>query len=406
MQIRVKRKPINKKKLLRGLYVAAAMGLVFGTMAALSFAFLYAGLNKNNETKPTEVIVQVENETNRTTEGDDRQNVDPVKEDTTPAIERSEIYKTAEKIEKAIVRLNMRYTESYSVAKGDSKVKTGIIYTINNDYIMILASPNSVRGMSTVDVTFYDGKTVEGEVIETDYISGLSAIRVQTDKISYDKLSVIPQIEFANSNKTEVGDVVIAIGNLDGNGISIAAGNVTNTSQTFSCLDGELAMLETDILSKNFSNGFLINQSGLVCGVISHENDTGATMINYTNAIGCSDLTATIYKMSRGIHFPYMGIKTQTITSEIARIYGVPLGIFVTAVESNSPALEAGFMPGDIIVDINSKGIMTGRGLHSFMMSFDMEKDISKSITVRVLRTVEDSYRSIELSVRFQDRYN
>ena len=405
MQIRVKRKPINKKKLLRSLYVAAAMGLVFGTMAALSFAFLYAGLNKNNETKPTEVIVQVEEDKNHNTGSDDRQSVDPIKENEAVVAERSEIYKIAEKIEKAIVRLNVRYTESYSVAKGESEVKTGIIYTINNDYIMILASPNSVRGMTTVDVTFYDGKTVEGEVIETDYISGLSAVRVQTERISYDKLSVVPQIEFANSNKMEVGDVVIAIGNLEGTGISIAAGNITSTNRTFSCLDGELAMLETDILSKSFSNGFLINQSGMVCGVISHENDTGTILINNTNAIGCSDLTATIYKLSRGIHFPYMGIKTQTISAEVARIYGVPIGIFVTAVEGNSPALEAGFMPGDIIVDINSKGITTGRGLHSFMMSFDMEKDMSRAITFRVLREVDDIYKSIELKIKMQDRY-
>ena len=398
MQIKVKRKPINKKKLLRGLYVAALMGIIFGTFACLSFAFLFNGLTDYMEKSTPSVVIQ--------TEVEETQDIVPITRDSNGGDSvRRELYSMRNMIEKAIVRFDIAQTESYAVAKGDSKVKTGIIFSKSAKIIYIIATPNSLRGKLFTDVTFHDGTTVEGRVIETDYISGLSVVRVDNVSLSQSLLDSIPNIEFGNSNKMIVGDEVLAVGNINGMVVSCVVGSIANVSETFSCIDGELSMLGTDIPARDTTNGFLFNSAGLLCGIISHDADSVKGQVNLINAIGCSDLTSTIYKLSEGIHFPYMGITTRTIDYMTSGIYGIPLGIFVNSVESDSPAFDAGLRVGDIIVAVGEESLLTGRRLHSFLMGINLDKTAERTVKLRVLRAIDGAYESRIIPIEVSERY-
>lgn len=396
MQIKIKRKPINKKKLLRGIYIAALMGLVFGTVSALSFAFLFNGLGKYmSATTPTVIIQQ---------EAEETQEIVPVSKDVNSSRLKRELYSIKSMVEKALVRFDIAKTESYVIAKGESNVKMGIVFSKNSKIIYILSTPDSLRGKVFVDVTFHDGTTVEGRVIETDYISGLSVVRIDTSSINQSLYDSIPDIEFGNSNKIVAGDMVLAIGNINGTAISSIVGNVANVNETFSCLDGELAMIGTDIPSQSTTNGFLFNSSGLLCGIISHGNDSTKADVNMINAIGCSDLTATIYKLSEGIPFPYIGIRTRTINYMTSEIYGIPLGIFVSEVEMDSPAFEAGLRVGDIIVASGDDSLLTGRGLHTLLMGINLDKGSERTIRLRVLRGMDGAYEARIIPVDPEER--
>lgn len=399
MRINIKRKPINKKKLLRGIFVAGVMGLVFGTIAALSFAFIFRGLEDYMERRSSAVIIQTESD--NTSDKEDKGNRDFSNSEDTGY---QELYAIAAKVEKAIVRLNVVQTESYSAMQGDSKVRTGIVFSKSAKDIYILTTPNSARGKTFVDVTFADGLTIQGRVIETDYISGLSVVRVEAAWISNSVLDAMPTIELANSNKAAVGDRVLAIGNINGYLTSAIAGNISSINNTFSVTDGELQMLGTDIPARASTNGFLFNSEGLLCGIISHDADSADNEINLVNAIGCSDLTATIYKLSEGIHFPYMGIRTNTINYITAATYDIPLGIFVRAVDMDSPAFEAGLMVGDIIVAAGEEGMLTGRRLHSYLMGINLDKAGERVVEFRVLRASEGGYESKIISINLLDR--
>ena len=402
MRINIKRKPINKKKLLRGAFAAGVAGLVFGTIAALSFAFLFRGLEDYMEKRSSAVIIQTE--VNTGGGADDKIDVD---QDNNVVKETGyrELYTIASRAEKAVVRINVTKTESYSVTKGDSKVKTGIVFSKTAKSLYILTTPDSARGKTFVDITFYEGTTYSGRVIETDYISGLSVVKVETPWINQTLIDTIPIIELANSNKTAVGDMVVAIGNINGYIVSSIAGNVSSVNNTFSVTDGELQMIGTDIPARASDNGFLFNSDGLLCGIISHGDDSADSRINFINAIGCSDLTSTIYKLSEGIHFPYMGIKTTTINNVTASIYDIPLGIFITAVEMDSPAFDAGLMVGDIIVAAGDEGMLTGRKLHSFLMGINLDKAAERTINFRVLRMNNGLFGSKNIEVDLGNRY-
>ena len=400
MQIKVKRKPINKAKLLRGLFAAALMGLTFGTVAALAFAFLFNGLIEFNSNNTQSIVVQ--------SEADDTIDLpteQPVVGEIGAEADRGDLYGVSRKVMKALVRLDVIQTEAYSVKKGDSRIKVGIVISHNPKVVYILTTPNSARGKLTVDVTFSDGSTVRGEVVETDYISGLSVVRVDAELVKPATLKAFPEIEFANSNKTAVGDMVVAVGNINGFLMSAVVGNVSSINETFSCTDGELAMIGTDIPVNSCTDGFLFNSIGLLCGIISHENDAVDTSVNLLNAIGCSDLTTTINKLSSGSHFPYIGIRTKTIDYATGTMYGIPLGIFVNGVDAESPAYYAGFMVGDIITAIGNKGMMTGRRLHSHLMGIDVSKNSEKNIEFRILRQVNGTYEMRIINVYAEERY-
>lgn len=404
MELKIKRRPVNKPKFIRTVGVAAFSGILFGLIAALVFIFVLDGVGYVKEKNPPAIIIQTEGEETNSGVDDSAKEPNNTRKSDDEVDRKQALYRTAEAVEKAVVRINVRMSESYTGKRGESNVKTGIIFSKNTKMIYCLTTPDAARGLFSVDVTFSDGTTVEGKVVETDYISGLSVLKIDATLLStalYD--SIIP-IEVANSNKAMPGDLVVAVGNVMGTGVSSLAGAVVSTDGTFSCTDGELLMIETDIPSRTNTNGFLINEEGMMVGVISHGADVSG-QVNMINAYGCSDLTTTIYKLTEGSHFPYMGIKTKTIDYKMAGVYGVPLGVFVSLVEVDSPALEAGFQQGDIIVAAGETAVLSGRRLHSLLMGVNLDKSSERNVTFRVLRLVEGEYETKQISVTLMDRY-
>lgn len=78
---------------------------------------------------------------------------------------------------------------------------------------------------------------------------------------------------------------------------------------------------------------------------------------------------------------PYLGIKGQTVTDEIAATNKIPKGIYISAVETNSPAYKSGIQSGDVITQINGTEI---NNMESFMMQ--LEKIIREIMSTSLLK--------------------
>ena len=170
-----------------------------------------------------------------------------------------------------------------------------------------------------------------------------------------------------SSTSMSKGEVVIALGNPfaypDGMGFGIVASSKNTVLKT----DGEYRLLCTDIGASHRGTGVLVNASGEVVGMIDQTISDSDSM-NLVTAYGISDLKRMIELLSNGKEVPYLGITGITVTEAIAAEQGIPQGIYVQDVRTDSPAMAAGIQRGDIITSFDGEVVTALSGYHSQLM--------------------------------------
>jgi 2-alkenal reductase len=148
-----------------------------------------------------------------------------------------------------------------------------------------------------------------------------------------------------------------------------ATGRVIDTGQGYQIED----LIQTDAAINNGnSGGPLVNLVGEVVGintlVVRGSGAGGAIAEGLGFAIPVNTARAVAEQIIEKGYFsrPYLGIRSQPITPDIAAIYDLPVqwGAYVTRVGADSPAAEAGIQPGDIITRI---GEVELDGEHSYI---------------------------------------
>jgi S1-C subfamily serine protease len=266
---------------------------------------------------------------------------------------------------------------------------SGII--IRSDGV-ILTNEHVVRGAQTVEVSLADGRRVPGQVLGRDPNVDVAVVRVNAGNL--------PSAPIADSDRLEVGQVAIAIGNPLGLERTVTSGVVSaiNRSPREIRLEG---LIQTDAaINPGNSGGPLLDSRGRVIGlntaILGQGTGLGfAVPINLANDIAQQLLTTG--RISR----TYLGIGYEDIEAELARVYNLPVsqGIIVTNVDQASPAAQAGVRPGDIITQIDNTPITQGGDLRRLLR----ERQAGQTVRIRVVRpsgTANLTARLIEVSYR------
>ena len=83
------------------------------------------------------------------------------------------------------------------------------------------------------------------------------------------------------------------------------------------------------------------------------------------------------------------------MTEEIAEEQSIPVGVYVTSVEMNSPAMDAGIQQGDVITEISGQAITSISEIQEMLLKFSREQVIQ----VSVMRLGKEGYKEIPCSV-------
>jgi putative serine protease PepD len=244
----------------------------------------------------------------------------------------------------------------------------------------IVTNYHVVQGANDIKVGFSNRDTVQAKLVGSDPSTDLAVLRV---KVPANALTPLP---LGDSDRVEVGDQVVAIGNPFGLVRTATAGiisalqrNITSPNQF--TIDH---VLQTDApINHGNSGGPLLNSSGQVIGVnsqIENGDPTGGTTGNVgigfavpSNTV--KNVVAQILRTGKVEH-AYLGITGQGITVDLARTYKLPAGsgVLVQSVKAGSGAAKAGLRPGrsrvvvagetyvlggDIIVSFDGKPIAT-----------------------------------------------
>ena len=185
----------------------------------------------------------------------------------------------------------------------NTSVGSGVIINKKNGEIDILTNYHVIENAKTLTCTLADNTNVEATVKGVDEDRDLAVISIKTKDLSEDTLKQIAIATIGDSDKLQVGEQVVAIGNALGYGQSVTTGIVSATNRsvsTSSDTDKSQSYIQTDAaINPGNSGGALLNMSGELIGINSAKlSDTDVEGMGY--AIAISDVKDSIDTMLEG----------------------------------------------------------------------------------------------------------
>lgn len=396
----------NSKRILKKGASLVAMAVFFGLVAGLVMIIVYkTGKNYLDDNKAAM------NETTSSTDGSESKETDP--EDTTvPPIEEitTEIPSTVPIDNEKLNDYMGYYKALKSVAdKAGLSVVTvtaarqgvdffnstyqniadeyGIVISSDSTGYYILTEYSLVKNSENIQVTYYD-KTVD----TAEFVAGDTTTDMAVIKTGSLNTAVVP-VQFGNSDAVLKGDLLVATGKLYGFNGTIGYGIATGVNNSVNDTDSIYRLINTDISGTATSNGVILNLHGEVVGIITMAYNSDNT--NFITAYAINDVRNLMQNLVNKKSMPYLGIKGQTVTDEIAATNKIPKGIYISAVETNSPAYKSGIQSGDVITQINGAGI---NNMESFMMQLE-KNNPGDNVNVTIKRRGREDYKEIEFNL-------
>jgi serine protease Do len=251
----------------------------------------------------------------------------------------------------------------------------------------ILTNNHVIAGADEIAVKLDDGKEYHAEVVGRDPKTDLALIKTKK------ALDVETGVDLGDSNRIEIGEWVMAIGNPFGLERTVTVGILSAKGRVIGAGPYD-DFLQTDAaINPGNSGGPLFNMKGEVIGINTAIVATGQG-IGFAIPINMAkELLPQLEKgkVTRG----WLGVSIQEITEEIAKSFSLeePKGALVAEVMEDTPAARSGFERGDVIIEFDGKDIDTPSELQRIVAGTEPDKRVkvkvirdgkSKTLTVKV----------------------
>jgi S1-C subfamily serine protease len=291
------------------------------------------------------------------------------------------VVNVAKRVSTAVVHLNVKKAPpaNRQNRRPDPMGGTGSGFIISTDGYIVTNS-HVVNGATGIEAQLPDGRSFTARVIGDDPATDLAVIKIDGDRL--------PTIAFGDSEKLQVGQIAIAIGNPYGFQYSLTAGVVSATGRTLRSQSGRLIddVIQTDAaLNPGNSGGPLVDSHGRVIGV-------NTAVILPAQGL-CFAVAANLAKFVVGklilegrVRRGYLGIGAQAVPLPAKWLNTLELktkgGLQIQSVEPDGPAHNSELVPGDIIVQFEGKPIDSIDDLHKALN----ELTIGRTAKLWVLR--------------------
>jgi serine protease Do len=256
---------------------------------------------------------------------------------------------------------------------------------------IILTNNHVVENASEVVIELSDGRELKATQIKGDRQSDLAVVRIDPKK-------PLPAARLGDSDRLEIGDWVMAIGNPFELNQTVSAGIISGKGRVLGQIK-RAQFLQTDAaINPGNSGGPLVNLDGEVVGINTAiaSNNGGYQGVGFAIPVNLAKWVTEQLIASGSVKRAYLGVGIVQITGELSAKLGVPpsSGVLVSEVFPNTPAAEAGFQEGDIIVSFGGKTVKDPRQLQEVVerAPFDERQD------VKVLRNREP--RKLQVMLR------
>jgi Do/DeqQ family serine protease len=238
---------------------------------------------------------------------------------------------------------------------------SGVIVDAVNGYV--LTNHHVVESAKEIEVILRDNRSLEATVVGSDEGTDIAVLKLKEP-------GKITAIQLGNSDKVQVGDFVVAIGNPFGLQHTVTSGIVSALGRSGISPDGYEDFIQTDAsINPGNSGGALINLNGELIGINSaiFSNSGGNIGIGFAIPVNIAKSIMTqilqFGKVQRGL----LGVAISDFSADTAKAYGVDAreGALVQEVSSGSAAEKAGIQVGDVIVAVDGEAISSAADLRT-----------------------------------------
>lgn len=251
---------------------------------------------------------------------------------------------------------------------------------------LIVTNHHVVAGSDEVSIKFFDNTELPARIVGTDPKTDLALLKVEGAK------SLVPA-KFGDSDKTRIGDVVIAIGNPLGFGGTVTTGIISFKGRDLGMSLDELVddFIQTDAaINSGNSGGPLFNLDGEIIGVnTAIPAAGGGTSIGIGFAIPSNTVTDIISKLEKNgkVTRGRLDVLIQEVTKDLADAMGLgyDYGALIVDVKPGGVGYRAGLQRGDVIVEFDNQKVLNTRKLQLFVA----DTVIGKKVNLGVIRKSE-----------------
>lgn len=381
----------------------AICGIVFGVMACIGFFALKPWAETTFQKDPGKVTIPRDEE-EETDDKEEEPKTEVVVADLNMESYRQlnqSLYQVAKEVGKSIVEVRGIHGNEGWIKESFDTVNSvsGVILADNGLEILILANNSILDGAESTSVTFEDGSTYPSKLKKQDKNLGIAVFSVVRANMKSNTLEQMKVANLGNSNLVHRGDMLIALGKPFGYSDGLGYGVASSIKKEITLADGDYSLLLSDIAGSSKGSGVLANVRGEVVGLIMPKITSGANVYT-TNALAISDLKKTIEMLSNGLSVPYIGILGTEVNEEIEKEQGIPRGVYVKNVETDSPAMQAGIQNGDIITNVAKSKITTWDAYQKAILEYKA----GDQITLSGQRRGNDGYVEITFNVTIGSR--
>jgi Do/DeqQ family serine protease len=278
-----------------------------------------------------------------------------------------------------------KYSEP-QVGIGSGVIITADGYIVTNNHV--------IENSDKISVTLNDKREFEAKVVGTDHSTDLALLRIQSEGL--------PFITFGNSDVVRIGEWVLAVGNPFNSSSTVTAGIVSAKGRSMEIIEDNYrieSFIQTDAsVNRGNSGGALVNLKGEMIGINTAIVSPTGGNVGISFAIPSSIVQKVVRDLIEfgTVQRAIMGVQIEDINAELAKEKKIDLqdGVYVSEVNDNSAAKDAGIESGDIITQINGNAVKSPSELQE-MVGRHRPGD---KITVLVKRN--DKTKQIEVTLR------
>lgn len=405
------KKPGNGSGFLKKAIAVIVLGIFFGISAGVSFYFVNLATGMNQK---TETIIQQEPESTNNAQASGETTSPSGISTTNTEINTTvvtDVTDVVEEVMPSVVSITNTYTSTQSIFgqkfSSESEASgSGIIVNENDTELLIVTNHHVVSDADSLKVQFIDGEIADAQIKGTDSNMDLAVIAVKLEELSDSTKNAISIATLGDSDSLKVGEPAIAIGNALGYGQSVTTGVISALDRQIEMSeDGSTTgnLIQTDAaINPGNSGGALLNIKGEVIGINSNKIG-GSAIEGMGYAIPISSAEPIIGELmtketkskvdenKKG----FLGITGINVTSDVAKMYGMPEGVYITQVYDNTAASAAGLLKGDIITAFDGSTVGSMEDLQEYLQYYEA----GETVNIKIQRTQGGDYEEVTVPV-------
>ncbi len=259
----------------------------------------------------------------------------------------------------------------------------------------IITNNHVVSKADEIRILFSDKRSFTAKVVGTDPKTDIAVIKVDANDL--------PTIPWADSDKLQVGEYVLAVGNPFGLNQTVTMGIVSAVGRANVGIAEYEDFIQTDAaINPGNSGGALVNARGELVGINTAIFSQSGGYMGIGFAVPSNMVRSVMEQLIKGgkVVRGYLGVSIQELTQDLAKQFGVAdtKGVLISDVLADSPAKHAKLERGDVIVEFDGRAVENPTQFRNLVA----QTPIGKKVRVKLLRGGKE--RDLEVTIAEQPK--